>query len=78
MITHAYVPEEYVLQILNVDDVGQKHYDYITERIKGDISLWEPVKKQNNKMYMSGSKKETVKVRYQIVDMRETKICMVV
>ena len=74
LITYTYVPQEYVLQILNVDDIGQKLYkDYVIERINGDVSLWAPVKKQNNKMHMSGSKKQTVKIHDQIVDMRETK-----
>ena len=73
-ITNAYVPQEYVPQILNADEIGQKlHEDYVAERMNGDISLWAPVKKQNNKMYMSGSKKLTVKIRDQTVDLKETK-----
>ena len=73
-ITHAYVPQEYVPQIFNVNDIGQKLYkDYVTERINGDVSLWAPVKKQNNKMYMSGNKKHTIKVLDQTVDLKETK-----
>ena len=72
-ITNAYVPQEYVPQILNADEIGQKlHEDYVAECINGDISLWAPVKKQNNKMYMSGSKKLTVKIRDQTVDLKET------
>ena len=67
-IKHAYVPP----QILNVDDIVQKLYeDYVTERIK--VSLWAPVKKQNNKMHMSSSKKQSVKMRDQTVDLKETK-----
>ena len=73
-ITHAYVPQEYVPQILNVDDIGQKLYeDYVSERINGEVSLWAPVKKQNNNMYTSGNKGQTVKIRDNIVDMKETK-----
>jgi len=63
-ITHTYVRPEFVPQILNADDIGQKLYEYyVTERINGDTSLWAPVKKHNNKMYTSGSKKQTVKIR---------------
>ena len=41
MTTHAYVPDEFVEQILNANDTGQKIYeDYVTERINGNISLW--------------------------------------
>ena len=59
---------------MNVDDLGQKLYEeYIIESINGDVSLWAPVKKQNNKVYMSGSKKQTVKISDQTVDLRETK-----
>ena len=70
LITHAYVPGEYVPQILNIDDTGQKLYE---ERINGDVSLWAPVKKEKNLMYMSGNKKHTVKVRDKTVDLKETK-----
>jgi len=73
-ITHAYVPQEYVPQILKIDDIGQKRYDdYVAKRFNGDVSLWTPVKKHNNKMYMSGNKMQTVKIRDQTVDLRETK-----
>ena len=48
-------------QILNIDVVGQKLYDeYVAERINGNVSLWEPVKKHNNKMYLSDNKKTKV------------------
>ena len=58
-MTHAYVPQESVLHILNVDDSGQKLYeDYIAECINGDVSLWAPVKKQNNTMFLSGNCQE--------------------
>ena len=74
LITHAYIPDEYVPQILNIDATGQKLYEeYVSERINGDVSLWAPVKKQNNKMYMSGNKKASVKLRDKTVDLKETK-----
>ena len=74
MITRAYVPQEYVPHILNIDETGQKLYaDYVSERINGEISLWAPVKKQNNKMFLSGNKKFTVKIRDKTVDLKETK-----
>ncbi len=73
-MTHAYVPQENVPQILNMDDIGQKLYeDYVAERINGDVSLWAPVKKLNNPMFLSGTKKQTVKIRDQTVDLKETK-----
>ena len=60
-------------QILNIDATGQKLYEeYVSERINGDVSLWAPVKKQNNKMYMSGNKKASVKLRDKTVDLKET------
>ena len=61
-------------QILNIDDAVQKLYeDYVAERINGDVSLLAPVKKQNNKMYMSGNKTHKFKIRDKIVDLKETK-----
>ncbi|KAK7083246.1 hypothetical protein SK128_006727 [Halocaridina rubra] len=59
---------------MNVDDIGQKLYkDYDTECINGDVSLWSRVKKQNKMMYISGCKKQPVKIRDQTVDLKETK-----
>ena len=74
IITHAYIPDEYVPQILNADITGQKLYeDYVAERINGEVSIWAPVKKENNKMFISGSKETTVKIRDKTVDLKETK-----
>ena len=74
IITHAYIPDEYVPQILNADITGQKLYeDYVAERINGEVSIWTPVKKENNKMFICGSKKTTVKLRDKTVDLKETK-----
>ena len=73
-MTHAYVPQNSVPQILNIDDVGQRLYeDYVAERINGHISLWAAVKKQNNTMFLSGNKQQTVKICNQSVDLKETK-----
>ncbi|KAJ8050411.1 hypothetical protein HOLleu_03609 [Holothuria leucospilota] len=73
-ITQAYIPHENVPQILNIDDTGQKFYvEYVAESINGVVSLWAQVKEQNNKMYMSGNQKQTVKIRDQSVDLKETK-----
>ena len=38
--------------------VDKLYEDYVAERINGDVSLWAPVKKQNNAMFLSGSKKQ--------------------
>ena len=74
LITHAYIPGEYVPQILKMDNTGQKLYkEYVAERINGDVSLWVPVKRQNNKMFTSGNKKHAVTVRDKTIDMKETK-----
>ena len=57
MITHACVPDEFVEQILNASDTGQKMYeDCVTERINGNSSLWTKVTKVGYKMFMSGNK----------------------
>lgn len=74
MITNANVPLECVPKILSVDDTGQKLYeDYISERINGEVSLWAPVRKENNKMFMSGNKKATIIICDKTVDFKETK-----
>ena len=74
LITHAYVPYECVQQILTIDNVGQRLYEnYVAERINGNTSLWSPIKKENNKMYLSNSKRQTVKIRDKVVDLKETK-----
>src|SRR6218665_3672379 len=74
VITHAYIPDEYVQAILNADATGQTLYkDYVSDRINEDVSLWAPVKKENNKMLMSANKKTTIKLRDKTVDLKETK-----
>ena len=75
LITHVYIPDEYVPQTLNIDTTWQKLYEeYVSERINGNVSLWaNTVKKQNNKMYMSGNKKASVKLRDKTVDLKEIK-----
>ena len=45
----------------------------MSERINGSVSLWEPVKKEKNFMYMSGNKNSAVKIRDKTVDLKETK-----
>ena len=48
--------------ILNAKITGQKlHEAHVAERINGEVSIWAQVKKENNKIFMSGSKKTTVK-----------------
>jgi len=52
VITNAYVPDDFVLQI-SIDETGQKLYEqFVAERINGDVSLWAPVKKEKNRMYV--------------------------
>ena len=64
MITHAYIPDEYVPTILNADVTGQKlSENYMSELINGDVSLWAPVK----------NKKTKVKFQDKTVDLKETK-----
>ena len=39
LITHAYIANEYVPQILNIDATGQELYEeYVSERKNGDVS----------------------------------------
>ena len=74
IINHAYVPQEYVQQILNIDEIGQKLYEnYVEDRITGNTSIWAPVKRENNKMYTSGNTKKTLKIRDKSIDLKETK-----
>lgn len=74
VITHAYIPDEYVPTILNADVTGQKLYDeFVSDRINGDVSLWAPVKKEKNMMFMSANRKTTIQIRDKTVDLKETK-----
>ena len=53
LITPVYILDEYVPCILNIDATREKLYEeYVSERINGDVSLWAPVKKQNNKTFI--------------------------
>ena len=75
MITHACVPDEFVEQILNANDTGQKLYgDYhVTVRTNGNSSRWAKVTKVGYKMFMSGNKTTPIKLREKTVDLKETK-----
>ena len=74
LITHGYVPEEHVSQILDIDSTGQHLYkEYVDKRINGTASLFAQVKKENNKMYLSGVKKTKVMLRDKAVNLKETK-----
>ena len=43
VVTHAYIPDEYVPPILNIDDTGQKVYEvYVSERSMG-MSAYGPL-----------------------------------
>jgi len=49
LITHACIPDDFVQQILNINKTGQKlREDYVAERINGNVSIWDPVKKEKN------------------------------
>lgn len=73
-ITHVNVPQKYVLHILNIGENRQKLYEtYVAEHIDKDVSLWAPVQKQTNIMYMSGNRKQSVKIHNQMVELNETK-----
>ena len=73
-LTHACVPGEFVEQILNANDTGQKMYeDYVTVRTNGNISLWAKVTKVGYKMFMSGNKTTPIKLRDKTVDLKEKK-----
>ena len=74
MITHAGVPGEFVEQLLNANDTGQKMYeDYVTVCTNGNGSLWAKVPKVAYKMFTSGNKTTTFKLRDKTVDLKETK-----
>jgi len=52
LITLAWVPEQYLLQILNLDDIGQKMYNHYTkENINESVSIWAPVKKRKSHLH---------------------------
>ncbi len=69
LITLAYIPDEYVPQILNIDNTGQKLYeDYVSEIINGNVRLWAPVKKEQNLMYISENTISAIKIRDKTVE----------
>jgi len=74
VVTHAYVPEEFVPQILNIDKTGEKLYEeFVAEWINGEVSLWAPVKKEKNRMYKSGNTTLAINIMDKAVDLKETK-----
>lgn len=72
IVTHAYIPPQYVPMILNADKQGQQLYtSYVNARLNGNESVWEPVTKVNNRMYMSGKSSDTSQ-RSNVSDLRDT------
>ena len=74
IITGACIPQGLVESIIHIDDAGQKLFEeYVESRINGSTDLWAPVKKVKNTMYMTTNVKRAVRVRDQVVDLKETK-----
>ena len=73
-ITHACIPDDFVEQILKINTTGQALYEkYVTERINGNVSIWNPVKKEKNLMYMAGNKTLKFKIRDKNFELKESK-----
>ena len=71
---HNYVPQHCVPYILNTTEVGQRLYENcLAERINREVSLWTPIKRQNNGMFPSINKQQSVRICDQSVDLKETK-----
>lgn len=59
---------------LRGDETGQKVYEnYVTESINWSTYYWAPLKRENNKMYATGNRKQTVKVKDKSTELKETK-----
>ena len=72
LITHAYIPDDYVPHIINIDSTGQKLYEeYVLERINRYMSLWDTVKKSKKSYVLIWQYETTVKVRNKNVDLKE-------
>ena len=72
MITLAYIPDEYVEQILNANYTEQKLYEEfvnVNERIHGNTSIW--TKKDGNRMFLSG--KRGRQLRSGTIDLKEAR-----
>ena len=73
MITHACVPGEFVEQLLNANDTGQKMYEDDVTVTNGNIGPWAKLTKVGYKMFMSGNKTTPIKLRDKTVYLKETK-----
>ena len=74
-MTHAYyVPKNCVPHILNTDEIGQRPYEnFVAEIINREVIHWAPIKRQNNGMFPSGNKQQSVRILDQSVDLKKTK-----
>ena len=62
-MTHAYVPQNCVPHILNTDEIGQRPYEnFVAEIINREVIHWAPIKRQNNGMFPSGNKQQSVRI----------------
>ena len=73
-MTHAYVPQNCVPHILNTDEIGQRPYEnFVAEIINREVIHWAPIKRQNNGMFPSGNKQQSVRILDQSVDFKKPK-----
>ena len=70
--TKAVLPETTASELLNQQQIGQELYEtFSNERIKGEVSLWSPIKKRNLKTFETVSKAIKTKVGEKIVQLKE-------
>lgn len=64
-------------EFLRHKELGSKLYqNFVTDRVQGDQSIWEPMKKSNLKTFKSLNKKVKIEVGEKIYEMKEERNTM--
>lgn len=72
LVSKAILPEEVADELLRHGKVGEELYcSFVTERLKGNISVWSPMKKRNLKTFRNQAKVTKSKIGDKVIQLKE-------
>ena len=77
VVSKRVLPVEESKEFLNHAEIGEKLYQkFVKERIQGDSSVWDPMKRNNLKTFKDNSKSIKTKVGEKMIEIKEEKNLM--
>ena len=72
VLSKAVLPAETASDILCHEDIGKEMYrSFVDDRIKGEVSIWSPMKKRNLKTFRTQGKTIKTKIGEKVVQLKE-------